>query len=205
MQSLFGLHEIHITVEHTNGGFILLDDFVRTHNGFKKIFAVSALGDTPDQWMISKWESQVTSEEATKRAKKYADDMTNAGMKVLRTKVEIMMNSVGVPQTDEEYEKVCDHLGWRPYFEFHTKITDGYNGFWNLQNALSSGGVSISLTGSQVPLATLRVYNMGKVKAEERHKVWIQEIIDNGYEVGSSAREFAVYDDFPTMDIGLFE
>ena len=207
-----GLFEIHITVDK-NDDYYKLWSYTFNKKDFKLILAVSDIGVHKEQFMISKWKNGTVSE-AIDKANKIAKDMIVHGIKVERVKVESMAHNPGVPDSDEDFNKIKENfVVGKPYFEFHAKIDIMSNTledsiYWCNERHKSYSSeihlaISANICGSGSPLLTIRIYDHGR-----NYSIRVKnEILDNlkkdGYKViGNIQQEFSIYDTNDNMDKG---
>lgn len=204
-----GLFEIHVTVDNSNLVELL---FYCKRNDYKAIFACSGKGNdnTQSQAMISKWCSG-TSDVAVNKANSIANDLSESGFSVLRTKVEAMQCNEGVPVKKEDAGKCI--LG--TYFEFHLKYT-GVSGNKKLEeDALSVSrnissesefkfGVSTNILSQKVgSLFTIRVYDSWKEEAHRVKDQFLDGLKVLGYHSNDGIQqEWAFFDTNETLDDG---
>jgi len=208
-----GLFEVHITIDPENN-FVDLLSYVKEHENdksFKIVFATSSTKN--NQYMLSYFSNKTSEEKAVESANNVAQDMTKAGLKVVRVKVE-SHNMKDVPQTVKDYERYKPIVNdYRPYFEFHVKIfSNKFNTKWSyneLNNLMSNSqdySIAISYnicSRNKKPILTIRIYNNGYVDS-----LVIKDLILNTYKVNgyifddTIQQEFAVFDSNPELDNG---
>jgi hypothetical protein len=198
MLSISGVFEIHISVDPEQIARLRL--FTMKHK-MKPILAVAQHGENPNQLMISKWTTGSVSV-ATERAKDIAAQLTDAGLRVVRVKVEAMASNAGVPQAPNN-DTSPSH-----YFEFHIKIPVADDRDWDeLEKLASSHGCGVSFNAFKDAVAalfTLRVAaSRGYCVAEKMKDDLLAEIARAGFVAGGEVqREFSVLDTSPHYDAG---
>lgn len=103
-----GLVEIHITID-PQSNYIPLWKFTR-ENECKLIYACSEDGQNPNQYMISKFTNKNSLDEMMEKIRILEDKLTTDKIHILRSKIELMVSSEGVPKTEEDYQKVKNYL-----------------------------------------------------------------------------------------------
>lgn len=211
MANIYGLFEIHITIDTENYGFYRLWE-LSAREKIKIIFAVADKGKYPHQYMTGVWFSGDFAS-ALEMMRGLESRMAAAGIIIMRSKIEAMASNEGVPANDCEFcgymEANAGILVGRPYFEYHTKvILRGEQTCSELAAQCTSTdnvkcAVSINLCGSQKPLLTIRVYNHGREYADEQKDKIVAALATAGYTVSDKMqREFSVYDSNDAIDSG---
>jgi hypothetical protein len=165
---------------------------------FKAIKAVSEKGDYPVQPMIGKYISG-TVPECIDRMKRISGDITGAGFKVVRDKLEI---SCGGPDALKYFDVVKDGL----YFESHFKIkSDEEHRLGEILDRHPMTGQSVNVLSktSKMPLVTVRLpcgtYTWNDLVQQTNSLC--AELLDSGLTVEDKKHfELAVYDDNRDMD-----
>jgi len=133
------------------------------------------------------------------------------GFEILRTKIEAMCSTQGVPETEEDAEK----MSRSNYFEFHIKLDLSHHQTSNLSqlnhicsthNAhLSRNAFKVTETGNQERFVTMRMYFIGKKTAMARYEACLAALSQGGFNITSKQREYAVYDSNVGLDAGWIE
>jgi hypothetical protein len=194
-----GLVKIHITVDPEND-FIKLWQFTQD-NDCKLILACVKTGTHPNQYMISKFTNKDSFTAMMDKLKSLEYKMKEYGLKIIRSKIELMMSAEGIPKTHEEYEQVCKILE-KPYFEFHVKTSSkDYTKLSKECSFFAGVGVSVNICGKDKDiLLTIRCYT-GKQKAIEYKNVVLDYFKDIGHKFKDQIQEeFCIYDDNKELD-----
>ncbi|GAM20813.1 hypothetical protein SAMD00019534_039880 [Acytostelium subglobosum LB1] len=205
-----GLFEIHITVkndEHAPS----LDTFrqVCSTTGCKPVLIELPKGQHPTQMMTSSYH-RGTLIEIQSLAYELANKFICNNFTITRIKIEIMFSCVGVPLTDLDAQQVSPEN----YFEFHIKLNLPANQDYVLlhqlidkhQAHLSKNAFKANNdTGEQQRFVTMRMYHIGKDKAEARYLACLQDLEDNNFKVDSKMREYSIYDSNVHLDAGWIE
>jgi hypothetical protein len=194
-----GLHEIHITVDSSDlFGLRMYCMDTKT----KPILAISEYGNHPIQAMLSKYKSgkaleiiSLAKEMAKQMAEKY-------NIRVLRIKVESMMQNEGVPvlENDEKDDQF--------YFEFHLKVSVENSDNWKkIANICKTVNAHLSFNAAKketIPLITLRLpVSLGSNKAMKRKDDLLQLLRVNNILVHDGIQsEFSVFDSNVELDKG---
>lgn len=197
---IFGLHEIHVTVDPTQLHKMKL--FCQEHK-YKLIYHCSDRGIEQNQLMMSKWKNG-TAIQAIERAHKIAGDMRNYGLTVLRIKVEGLSTNKNIPHLINEDDD--------SYFEYHMDYNfstiEEYQKLIELIVKLGGGYTVSALKPEMTKLVvTLRMCSsMGLIEAEKKKDNFIAEMkCNNFFNHGKIQKEFTVYDDNFDYDSGWIE
>lgn len=210
-----GLYEIHITVDHSDGFYKLLK-FTTGKKNMKVLFAISKSNNY--QYMVTHFTAKDTIELAVNKALDIAQQLKNAEIKVLRTKVE-MRNTINMPINIDAYNSLKSSLNNKfafengnPYFEFHLKVATSYQNGTNIDldkleqdvNDHQYAVVSYNLCSSErKPIITIRVYDTGYIDAVSYKNKVVNALKTLGYIFEDKIQEeFAVYDSNPNVDYG---
>jgi hypothetical protein len=188
--------EIHITVapDTDEEAFISFCN----NNKIKPIKAVSTKGDYPVQLMTSKYISCANIPTGIERVKALSSEITSAGFKVLRDKLEICCGT----------EKLLEGINISKeglYFESHFKIKeDPEDKLTFVLEKYEMTGISVNVLSktSKMPLVTVRVPCTGTWKelVELTEKV-VEDLDQVGVTIEEKKHfELAVYDNFREMD-----
>ena len=149
--------------------------------------------------MMSKWCKRKDKSEAIIHAHELADIVTKHGLKVVRVKVEAMLERNLDVSLNGEKDR---------YFEFHMKIVinniSSLKHLINLMKGVPHVGVSLSIRSeTQYPILTIRLHTGTAINA----LVYKDQIIDNlkkeGFHISEKIQnELSVYDTFPELDEG---
>ena len=154
--------------------------------------------------MISKFKHG-TSQEVLNKGREIAEDMATYGLKVIRLKVEAMINSPGAPTGDEAPFSPDN------YWEFHIKVPvrdaserEKLRGICRARGA----HLSVNVFKNEVePLVTLRLYHPATYnRAMEAKADLIGDIKKGGFKLNYGIhQELAVFDDNPNLDAGWLD
>jgi len=139
-----------------------------------------------------------------------SQQLIRAGFEVTRTKIEAMFSNRGVPDTDE----AAASLSAENYFEFHLKIRLAEDRVGKLREIcrnrpkkarLSQNAFKKLASGLQERFVTLRLYDMGKIRAKAILDRLSDDLNENGFHVIATQREYAVYDSNVRLDAGWID
>jgi len=200
--SFSGLVEFHITVDPENN-YINLWTYTKD-NDCKLIHACSKNGVFPNQYMISKFSNKKSFEEMISKLTSLQEGIKNRNIKIVRSKIELMMSCEGVPKTQQEYEDLVSSLTYKPYFEFHVKFNVAdYDTVNQICQHFDKTAISVNICGhAKNILLTIRRYTYFEQALKDK-----DEILDHfkglGYKFKEDIQqEFCIYDDNVELDKG---
>lgn len=196
-KNIYGLHEIHITVDP--GQIALMRVYCKDRK-YKPILAAALYGDHPNQLMISKYKNGTTPD-VVEKALAIAKDMESFDMTVIRTKVEAMIHNKGCPTGNEK------PLHENDYWEFHFNMEiNGSDEMDRLTDICKQYNAHISMNVFKrefQPLVTLRIYKKSYDQAMALKAELIENIQAADFVVNDGIhQELSVYDDNPGLDDG---
>jgi hypothetical protein len=199
-----GIFEIHITIDPEDN-YVNLMSYINKYESersMKIVFAVSNVKN--NQYMISHYTRKTNETDAIESANKIAKEMIDFNIKILRIKVE-SHNGKNIPQTIEEYNIFSQRCLYKPYFEFHVKLSDC--DFKTLDgNVKQFPGVAISFnlcSRNRKPLLTIRCYDKGFIDAVLYKDKVLNKFKSLGYVFEDLIQqEFAIYDTNAKLDNG---
>jgi hypothetical protein len=151
--------------------------------------------------MLTYWSSR-SEYQAVRGAIEAKSIMEQAGLTVLRLKVEALQNSKGVPN-----EPITTRTS--KYYEYHFKVaTEGFDGWNQLAELCSTHGAHLFYnpysrsSRFMTPVVTLREYGKKEV-ALERLQDLMTEIKEEGFPpITELHSEYSILDTLPEMDRG---
>lgn len=156
--------------------------------------ARSLYGSCPVQPMLTFW-AKGTYPQVRELVSGVEKQMLDAGMSIVRTKIESMANNDGVP----------DRCVEQHYFEFHWKVPVRDTKEWNtLVKLLTPHAVHLFFNPynkSLTPVATLRCYT-SRTDLEASFAAVQKLQRDNGFEPTDPEKEFSVFDSNVNLDKG---
>ncbi|EGG24920.1 hypothetical protein DFA_03165 [Cavenderia fasciculata] len=199
-----GLFEIHITVHH-DGSQARLETFKQVCETIKckPVFIELPKGDSPTQMMTSSYH-RGSMLELQILAYKLARELTSNQYQVTRVKIEAMFSNDGAPMEDAD----CKLVSPDNYFEFHIKLVLGqstdYDSLGRLvskhQAHLSKNAFRQLDNGLTQRFVTMRMYNVGKITAENRYNACLEDLEVAGYKITTKMREYSIYDTNVLLD-----
>lgn len=199
-----GIFEIHVTVENVD---VESQEKFRNLCGelsCKAVMIELPSGQVPKQLMTASYHSG-TLRTVIKDAFKLAQKIAHAGFKVTRVKVEAMISNKGVPESEEEALK----LPKTNYFEFHYKVLVNATQVELLTELCKNNAAKLSANAfkklnneSEYRFVTVRMYATGRERAKARFDKVMDVLKENGFQIASSMREYAVYDSNVHLDSG---
>jgi len=208
-----GLYEIHITVDH-NQGFYNLLNFVNSKKNMKILFAISRSNNY--QYMVTHFTCKETIEQSVDKALSIATQLEKHNITILRTKVE-MRNTINMPIDQEAYnilkhhlDQTYNHTNGKPYFEFHLKISNTGIDLDKLEddvNQFENSVISYNLCSiHKKPILTIRMYDTGYKDATNYKNTVVNSLKQLGYVFEDKIQEeFSVYDSNQSVDDGWIQ
>lgn len=197
------LYEIHVSVNISTGIDEIRWTYLCKEHRWHQIRVTNATGEYQVQNMISKWCSRSTPEEAIERAKEVAQLITDAGITVVRTKVEALQeNKLCIP-----YHPALTQSN-QNYWEFHIKVITNdirdLESLLTLSNRNKSVGLSMSTKSStNYPIMTLRLSTGTLGDAIDMKDQLVSDIKKLGISIYDKIQyELAIYDSNPNLDSG---
>ncbi|MFK8003581.1 MAG: non-canonical purine NTP pyrophosphatase [Polyangiales bacterium] len=203
-RSFGGVFEAHITVALVGEEELVRFDALCSDLAVKSIHIVLPRGEIRFQPMTSSYhhgELLAVQGEVFELARRIA----GAGFEVTRAKIEATGSNREIPQSDADAESFPHN-----YFEFHvkTRIAPSADA-GKLAEAVSLHGAHLSRNarkvfadGTRQHFVTLRVYEAGRRRAEERFATLRDAIQQAGFEWREPIREYTVYDSNVSVDKG---
>lgn len=201
-----GDFEVHITVRTASA--TILDRFRDWcgARGFRCLRIVLARGAHVEQPMAT-WRRWVTTLSAvTTEAEKCAVEISQAGIQVLRVKIEAALDNEQVPLQD------IDAATHEPsnYFEHHVKLRQAtltpraalLQVCEKHSSHLSRNTFRETEEGLKVRFVTRRSYGVGRITAEEQRRQLLAALAELGEQVVESESEYCVYDSNLNLDAG---
>lgn len=153
-------------------------------------------GKHPLHIMLSCYMREKTTQFAMATAKQIASDMMDAGIRILRTKMESSLNSSGVP----------DHCsGHIKYYEIHIKVQVNSMDVWNeLVKLVKPYGAHLfqnnrSKAKGIHAIVTMRQYNTTSISANKLFYE-VSSLVEKTFAVSSIRAEYGFYDSNPMLD-----
>ncbi len=197
-----GEFEIHLTIAAISDDAAMADvaRFANTHD-LKFVHIVLPHGDSPSQPMLS-WRAQGTLDAQVISADQVAGRLREAGMGIVRTKIEAAPTNRDVPQSGP-----C--LRPEHYFECHSKfMLDADADIKSIAEIVMAHGGHLSRNARRIRadrceerFATLRRYDGGAERIV-RDALGLQSVLATYVEVISTEIEYVVYDSNIAIDAG---
>jgi len=131
--------------------------------------------------------------------------LVHDGFEVTRMKLEATGKAFGVPETEAEGRALPKDV----YFEHHATVTlpEGFDERALQTRCAALGGyVSKNLRKpDRERFVTVRSYQVHRAVADARFEALVGELLALGVPIKNRAREFAVFDSAPQIDLGWFE
>src|SRR5436190_5078768 len=135
--------------------------------------------------------------------------LAERGFPVTRLKLEAVITNTGVPQTDDEARAFPPGN----YFEFHVKVTLAPGADLEPLRALckehgahlSANALKTEEDGRSERFVTLRVYGVGRDKAESTFEALVGRLVAAGYVLSNRLREYTIYDSNIAVDAGWID
>lgn len=197
-----GLVEYHVTVDPENN-YINLWSYTK-NNDCKLIYACSKTGEFPNQYMISKFSNKKSFEEMISKLTSIKEKISNEGIKIVRSKIELMMSCEGVPKTKVDYDNLVSKLPHKPYFEFHVKFNDAdYDTVHEICKKYEQTAISVNICGhTKNILLTIRRYTFFEEAVKDKDEI-LNYFKSIGYKFKEDIQqEFCIYDDNVELDSG---
>jgi hypothetical protein len=203
-----GTFEAHITVEASDLSQRQLFQQTCARLGVKSVLIELPQGQTRSQPMTSSYHRGELGQ-AVAEVASLAASLRDQGFPITRVKFEAVITNDGVPQTDEETQ------GLPPsnYFEFHVKVTlpagsdlHPLEELCQRYDAHLSGNAFRQLSDGQTErFVTMRLYGVGKERASRRFENLRSQLIEAGYALSNTLREYALFDSNLALDAGWIE
>lgn len=202
-----GTFESHITV--ASGQAASLSAFAGEH-GLKFLHIELDRGDIPSQPMLTVRGSGALDRQQAEVGE-WCGRLLGAGIRPVRTKIEVMPGAIGVPQTDVDAR---DEPAER-YFEHHIKVhlpservadllavTDvaERHGARLSRNARSRGPA-----GGQERFVNQRCHHVGRASATRRLDALVADLRAAGHQLDSVEQEYVVHDSHHGLDRGWLD
>jgi hypothetical protein len=131
------------------------------------------------------------------------------GFAVSRVKLEAVITNAGVPRTDDEARR----FPAANYFEFHVKATlppgadlAPLRALCRAHGAhLSRNALERDEEGASRRFVTMRVYGVGRQRAEEHFDALYQALQEAGYALSNKLREYTIFDSNAAVDAGWID
>jgi hypothetical protein len=199
-----GLFEIHITVSTDRP-----DDFIKLYIVAKKhdCKLIHTVSEEGSQYMISKFSNKDSYAKMLEKTRLYESLITEAGLNIIRSKIELMPSCIGWPKNKDEFENIKKFCPGT-YFEFHAKATGTagpYEGVRTIVNGLTQNEqnyawASVNICGSaKDTIVSIRSYEYGNHTVYKDHVLGVLKT--HGYRISDMIQqELAVYDTNVCLD-----
>lgn len=165
-------------------------------------------GETRSQPMTSTYHCGELGD-VTQEVAALASSLRASGFIVSRVKLEAVISNEGVPADDEEAAR----FPAENYFEFHVKvILPGTADLEHLRAVckphgghLSSNALKRNEMGRQERFITLRVYRVGRARAERAFELLLADLDAAGYPSTNRLREYTLFDSNTQVDAGWLD
>ncbi|MBI4852432.1 MAG: hypothetical protein HY819_11615 [Acidobacteria bacterium] len=202
-----GTFESHITIQLNNQTALSLFRSVCEELKVKCSLIELPNGINRFQPMTSLYH-QGSFESVLKEVNGLAQSLTQEGFKVIRVKIEALINNLNVPITDEQAKKFPNN-----YFEFHLLVTlssekdkERLKNLCTQNNAhLSQNAFKKTLYGLNQHFVTMRLYNIGKTNAKAEFSKLIEMLKKENFSLSNKLQEYIVYDSNISLDQGWVE
>jgi hypothetical protein len=203
-----GTFEAHVTVQADDlparERFRALCDQI----GVKCVLIELPAGVTKSQPMTSTYHRGTLGDVAAEVAA-LARALRQGGFEVVRLKLEAVITNEGIPQDDEQARAFPPGN----YFEFHVKALlppgadlDALRQLCRRHGAhLSSNALKLEADGRAERFVTLRVYGVGRQRAEAVFERLMEDLQSAGYALSNRLREYTVYDSNIAVDAGWID
>lgn len=203
-RSYGGVFEAHITIEALDPDELERFSSVCAELGVKPIHIVLPRGVTRFQPMTGSYhhgELGPVQAEVLELARR----LVAAGFRVTRAKIEATGANRDIPRTDAEAAEAPKN-----YFEFHIKVRLPADAALEPLGALAEAhGAHLSRNarkqfddGTSERFVTMRVYDAGKVSADQRFARLRERLLAAGHVLSEPIREYTVYDSNTSVDDG---
>jgi hypothetical protein len=204
MSNQIGVYEGHITVKIENVDSLgLLNTFCKDLGDNVKCLLIDLPIEENNHQLMTGSYHRGTFTEVFEQLNNLRDKLINSGFIVIRMKLEAMIGNQDVPASDLEAERTPNN-----YFEFHILVMlnskeklKSLVKFCNLNNlGLSRNALKKNKNGVDRCFVTLRMYNVGKVAAQEKFKSLVRNLKEEQFELKNFSQEYIVYDNNPDLD-----
>jgi hypothetical protein len=203
-----GTFEAHVTVEAADLGQRERFRAVCAELGVKCVLIELPAGISRSQPMTSTYHrGELT--EVVREVAALAQTLAERRFAVVRVKLEAVVTNAGIPASDEEAREFPPGN----YFEFHVKATlspgadlEALRDLCRRHGAhLSSNALKREDDGRTERFVTLRLYGVGRQRAEAVFDRLIADLQGAGYPLSNRLREYAIYDSNVTVDAGWID